>query len=130
MRGLVCPHPVAVGEVALRKVETLSFAKPSEVVVPLVVGPLLVGIIIRAVPDLDDGAIRVISLLDVETFVIESSDGLVNRIEGPLLSGGVDTVLDGDHSTVGVRGCREALVLTLHFRARPERTRIESTYCC
>jgi hypothetical protein len=101
-------HPIAIGQAATRNVHALALTSPTEKVIPLVVVPLLVGIVRGASPDLEFRPVLVHTILDVQTFVAEGTNGATG--EGPLLRSGAGAGLDGDLGAIRVGGGGQAFI--------------------
>ena len=76
--------------------------------IPLVIIPLLVGIVRRAGPDLELRPVFVHTVLDIQTFVAEDANGATG--ESPLLGSGAGAGLDSDLCAVGVGGGGQAFI--------------------
>lgn len=101
-------HPIAIGQAAIRDVHALALARPTEEIIPLVVIPLLVGVVRGASPNLELRPVLVYTVLDVQTLVAEDTNGAAS--ESPLLSSGAGTGLDGDLGAVGIGSGGQAFV--------------------
>lgn len=101
-------HSVSVRQIPVGHIDTLAFAKPIEEVVPLVVVPLLVGVVRRARPDLEAGTISVDTVRDVQTLVTVNANCAASKC--PFLSVRARARLENDSGTVMVCGSGHAFV--------------------